>query len=240
MTPPLLELRGLAKRYGPVRALAPTDLRIERGESLAVMGANGAGKTTLLRLVAGLARPSAGQVLLDGQPVDAAARAWRGRLGHVSHSLMLHEALTTRENLAFAARLHGVEQAVSRADQILRSLDLHGRADEPVRQLSRGLQQRAAVARALLHDPDVLLLDEPWTGLDQPSADALSALMGALVRRGRTLLVVSHDMARVAATCGRGILLRAGRVVADAVIAGKEPVDVEAFARTGLVAAEGS
>ncbi len=233
MTAGLLELRGVAKRYGPVRALAPTDLRIGRGEAVGILGANGAGKTTLLRIVAGLVRPTAGDVLLDGQRAEADARAWRRRLGHVSHHLMLHESLTTRENLAFAARLHGLDQALSRADRILRTLDLSDRADEPVRQLSRGLQQRAAVARALLHDPDVLLLDEPWTGLDQQSGDALCALLDALLRRERTVIVVSHDMARLARTCGRAILMRAGRVVEDMPAGGGGVEALDLLARSG-------
>jgi heme exporter protein A len=215
VTPPLLELRGITKRYGPARALRGVDLAFERGECVALLGPNGAGKSTILRIVAGLARATSGDLLLDGRPAESHGGAWRARLGHVSHHLMLYESLTTRENLGFAGRLHGVAQQRSRADQILRSLGLQDRADEPVRQLSRGLAQRAAVARALLHDPEILLLDEPYTGLDQASGAALTTLLHSLRRKGRLLLLVTHDLAHASALATRVVHLRQGRVIAD-------------------------
>jgi heme exporter protein A len=210
-----IELRGLTRRHGPIRALRGIDLLIERGESVAVLGANGAGKSTLLRILAGLARPTGGEILSHGRPALADPEAWRRRIGHVSHHVMLHEALTTRENLAFAGRMHAVPQVRARIDQLLRSLDLLDRADEPVRQLSRGLQQRAAVARALLPDPEILLLDEPFTGLDTRASEGLITLLRLLEKRGRTIVLVTHDLARAITCCRRAIILRQGRVASD-------------------------
>jgi len=218
-----VELRALTRRHGPIRALRGIDLSIERGESVAILGPNGAGKSTLLRILAGLARPTSGDLLSLGKPALADPEAWRRGIGYVSHHVMLHEALTTRENLAFAGRLHAVPQVRARIDQLLRSLDLHDRADEPVRQLSRGMQQRAAVARALLPDPGILLLDEPFTGLDTRSGDGLSALLKVLEKRGRTIVLVTHDMGRALTCCRRAVILRQGRVASDIETASLEP-----------------
>jgi heme exporter protein A len=229
VTGPLLEVRGVTKRYGPVRALRGVDLTAAPGECVALLGANGAGKSTLLRVIAGLARPTSGRVLLQGKPAEADGAAWRRRLGHVSHHLMLHEALTARENLRFSARLHGVEPFIPRAEQILRSLGLQDRADEPVRQLSRGLQQRAAIARALLHDPEILLLDEPFTGLDQRSGAALSALLATLRRKHRLLVLVTHDLARAAELATRVVHVRGGKIVHDGPADGMGLADLEAL-----------
>jgi heme exporter protein A len=136
---------------------------------------------------------------------------------------MLHDALSARENLRFVGRLHGVPNLRARIDQVLRSLDLDERADEPLRQLSRGLAQRAAIARALLHDPDILLLDEPYTGLDRASGMALTEVLAGLRRRGRTLLLVTHDPERALAVAERLVILRQGRVVAERLTGGMSP-----------------
>jgi heme exporter protein A len=213
---PLLELRGVTKRFGPVRALRGVDLALAPGESVALLGANGAGKTTLLRIVAGLARPTSGEVLVAGRPALSEPAELRRRLGHVSHATMLHDALSARENLRFAGRLHGIGPLRSRIDQLLRSLDLSERADEPLGQLSRGMQQRVAVARALLHDPEVLLLDEPWTGLDAATSRILTDLLHALRRRHRTVLLVTHDLGRALDVAERLVVVHQGRVAWDA------------------------
>ena len=212
---PVLELAGVSKRYGAFRALRGIDLAIGRGDSIALLGPNGAGKTTILRILAGLVRPTAGEVLLEGRPASREMHELRRRLGAVSHHTMLHDALTTRENLAFAGRLHGIENLRSRIDQVLRTLDLDQRADEPVRQLSRGLSQRAAIARAILHDPEILLLDEPYTGLDRTSSAALTSLLASLRRRGRTVVLVTHDLERALEAAERLVVVQQGRIVAD-------------------------
>jgi heme exporter protein A len=216
VTPPSrLTVSGLAKRFGRVRALRGLDLRVEAGEVVAILGPNGAGKSTLLRIVAGLMRPSAGTVLVDGQPLGRDPAAVRRRIGLVSHHTMLYDCLTARENLAFAARMFDVAAAFTRLDQLLRALEIDSRADEPVANLSRGMQQRVAIARALLHDPDLLLLDEPHAGLDETASRALAELLGAGERRGRSVLLVTHDLGRGLALAHRAVVLLAGVAALD-------------------------
>ena len=230
---PVLELTGVTKRFGPFRALRGVDLAVNRGDSLALLGPNGAGKTTLLRILAGLARPTSGEVLLEGRPALQDPASLRRRLGHVSHHSMLHDALTTRENLQFAGRLHALEGLRSRIDQVLRSLDLHERADEPVRQLSRGLTQRAAIARAILHDPEILLLDEPYTGLDRAAGAALTSLLASLRRRGRTVILVTHDLERALEASERLVVLHQGRVATDRLTGGLSLGELDALVSGG-------
>jgi heme exporter protein A len=200
--------RGLAKRFGPVVALHPLDFDLARGGVLAVLGPNGAGKTTLLRLLAGLARPSAGAVALGDAGGDRRAR--RARVGFVGHATMLYGALSARENLVFAGRLFGVRDPARRAGELLDRFELDAAADRPVASVSRGTAQRAALARALVHDPELLLLDEPWTGLDARAAALLEALLRDLAG-SRTLVLSSHDLARAARLASDAILLVAGR-----------------------------
>ena len=190
----LLEARGVTRAFGGQRALRGVDLSLGAGEALAVAGPNGAGKTTLLRILAGLMRPTAGEVRLAGgrSPREPAARRRVGLLSHQSH---LYDDLTAAENLQFTARLYGLPDAAARSARALEAAGLAGRADEPVRQLSRGMLQRVAIARALLHEPEVLLLDEPFTGLDAPSADRLRARLEAERSRGRALVIVTHHLA---------------------------------------------
>jgi ABC-type multidrug transport system ATPase subunit len=174
-----------------------------------VLGPNGAGKSTLLRLLAGLARPSAG-VIEIGAP--AATRAERRRaIGLVGHATFLYPTLTTRENLLLAARLYGLDAPAERAQRMLAEEELLAVAERRAGALSRGLAQRAAIARALLHDPKLVLLDEPWTGLDARAAERLSRRLGALRADGRALVIVSHDLARVAGLAARALVLVRGR-----------------------------
>jgi heme ABC exporter ATP-binding subunit CcmA len=202
-----LEARGLAKRFGPIVALRPLDLSLRRGRVLAVLGPNGAGKSTLLRLLAGLARPSAGSVSVAGDAADRRAR--RARIGLVAHATGLYPALTARENLAFAARLHGVAQPEQRADELLARLELDGLADRRAGTFSRGTAQRVAIARALVHEPEVLLLDEPFTGLDARAADLLEQMLREVGSR-RSVVFSSHDAARVARLADEALLLVSG------------------------------
>lgn len=213
---PVLEARKLSKRYGHVRALRDLSLRVEGGCLLAAFGPNGAGKTTLLRILAGLVRPTGGDVLVDGRPLQHDAGAVRRRIGYVSHKSMLYDSLSARENLQFVGRLHAVEDRLVRVDQLLRTLDLHDRADEPVGILSRGLRQRVSIARALLADPDLILLDEPFSGLDQHAAVVLRTLLQAVRRRGRTVVLVTHDLERGLELADRVVILEGGRLVHDA------------------------
>jgi len=205
----LLRAHGLSKRFGPLTALAPLDLELAGGRGLAVLGPNGAGKTTLLRLLAGLARPSAGTIELAGERGTRAAR--RKAIGLVGHASFLYPTLTTRENLLLTARLHGLASPGERAARILAEEELGSIAERRAGALSRGLAQRAAIARALVHDPPLVLLDEPWTGLDAPAAERLSRRLAALQRAGRALVIVTHDLARIPDLAARALVLVRGR-----------------------------
>jgi ABC-type multidrug transport system ATPase subunit len=221
VTPPAVAVRGLEKRFGPVRALRGVDLEAGEGSLVAVLGPNGAGKSTLLRCLAGLALPSAGSIEIRGE------RAERGRLrarvGLVAHATFLYGELSVRENLVFAARLHGVADPRGRAEALLAEDALGEWAERRAATLSRGLAQRAALARARAHDPPLLLLDEPFTGLDPRSAERLAARLRALRERGRTILLVSHDLARVAELADQAVVLRGGRVAGRASAAPLDP-----------------
>jgi heme ABC exporter ATP-binding subunit CcmA len=208
-----IELDGVTRTFGAVTALARLDLTIPTGAAVALMGGNGAGKTTLLRMIAGLAAPTTGTVRIAGVDRRRAGPGLRALLGYVGHEHMLYGDLTVRENLAFHASLHdlpsgAVEDAAAR-------FDVGHLLDRPVRALSRGSKQRASLARALLHDPAILLLDEPYTGLDLDSADHLTEHLEELHRRGHTLVMAVHDASH-AALAERLLVLADGRLVVDA------------------------
>ena len=190
----LVVARGLTRAFGHQRALRGVDLAVARGEALAVAGPNGAGKTTLLRLLAGLMRPTAGEVrLADGRsPRDPDARR---QVGFLSHQSLLYDDLTPLENLRFTAQLHGLADGDARARRALDAAGLGPRGGDPVRQLSRGMVQRVAIARAMLHDPALLLLDEPFTGLDADSAARLRETLAGALAAGRAVVLVTHQLA---------------------------------------------
>jgi heme exporter protein A len=205
----VIAARGLSKRFGPWTALHPLDLDVARGEALALLGPNGAGKTTLLRLLAGLARPSHGSVRVG--PAQDDRRERRRRIGLVGHDTFLYPALTARENLTFAGRLFGLPEPEARAEALLGQLELQRAADRPIGTFSRGMAQRAAIGRALVHDPDVLLLDEPFTGLDVRAAAIVEDLLAEIRKGGRTLVLSGHDLRRVSRLATSGLLLDNGR-----------------------------
>ncbi len=214
MTSPAIAARGLEKRFGRTRALRGVDLEVAQGCSLAIVGPNGAGKTTLLRLVAGLSRASGGTLRVAGE--KAPSRGTRARVGYIGHATLLYPTLSARENLIFAARLHGVTDPRSRADALLVEQGLDHVAERAAGGFSRGMAQRLSIARGLVHDPPVVLLDEPFTGLDRRSAQRLGERLAALHRDGRTLLLVSHDIARAAQAADRAVVLAQGRILHDA------------------------
>jgi len=201
-----IALEGLERRYGDRPALRGISVRVGEGQTLAVFGANGAGKTTLLRVLATLLRPHGGSVSVLGASLPGEAWRVRGRVGFLGHEPLLYPDLTARENLLFHARLHGVGAA--RTEQLLREVGADGRADDPVRELSRGMVQRLAAARAVLHDPPVLLLDEPRAGLDPAAAEHLEPLIGRA--SGRTRVLVTHDVERGLREADVVLGLRAG------------------------------
>ncbi len=221
MKRPAVSVRGLEKRFGPVAALRGLSLDIPEGSLFAVVGPNGAGKSTLLRCLAGLALPSAGSIEIGGE------RSSRGRLrakvGFVAHATFLYPELGVRENLIFAARLYGVSDPRARADALLAEDALGDWAERRAGTLSRGLAQRVALARSRVHDPPVLLLDEPFTGLDPRSAERLASRLRDLRERGRTVVLVSHDLARAAELADRAVVLQRGRVTAEASSAPLDP-----------------
>ncbi len=193
-TQPVCETRGLSRRFGRRRAVDGVDLTLAAGECVALFGPNGAGKTTLLRLLAGLLRPTSGEVRVLGRVLKADSLEERGRIGLISHQSMLYDVLTVSENVAFAARLHGVPDVAAATAAAMRRLGLEGRELTPVRALSRGWQQRVSIARAIVHGPALVLLDEPYTGLDVAGAAALTSLLVSLRDDGASLALVTHSL----------------------------------------------
>jgi heme exporter protein A len=206
-----LKLEGLTRYYGEREALSGVSLSLAEGHTLVVFGPNGAGKTTLLRVLATLLRPHEGSVSVLGSSLPDEGWAVRGRVGLLGHEPLLYRELTAGENLRFHARLHGVED--ERVTELLESLAISARAAEPLRTLSRGMVQRVAVARAVLHDPELLLLDEPYSNLDPAAVELVAPLIGAGAgpRDGRTRVICSHDPARGLAEADLVLGLRAGR-----------------------------
>jgi len=202
-----IELAGVGRAYGERTALAEVSLTLAAGETLVVFGPNGAGKSTLLRILATLLRPHAGTARVLGRDVVREGWAVRWSIGLLGHEPLLYRELTGRENLAFHARLHGV--GPERIDELLAAAGVADRADDRVAELSRGLVQRVAACRAVLHDPPVLLLDEPWANLDPAARAALEPLVGKA--SGRTRVVTSHDPAGGLAEADVALGLRAGR-----------------------------
>jgi heme exporter protein A len=204
----VIELEGLVRRYGEREALSDVSLSLQAGQTLVVFGPNGAGKTTLLRVLATLLRPHDGEVKVLDRRLPDEAWAVRGRVGLLGHEPLLYRELTARENLRFHARLHDLD--LQRVDELLAAVALTDRADEPLKSLSRGMVQRAAVARATLHDPELLLLDEPYSNLDPAAIELVAPLIGAESRRTRVLS--SHDPGGGLAQADLVLGLRDGRM----------------------------
>jgi heme exporter protein A len=205
--PAAVELRDVGRLYGERTALAGVTLTLPAGRTLAVFGANGAGKTTLLRILATLLRPHAGEARVLGSALPREAWRVRGRVGLLSHEPLLYRDLSARENLRFHARLHDV--APDRVEAVLAAVGLSRRGDEPIRALSRGMAQRVAICRAVLHQPELLLLDEPLANLDPGAADAVAPLIGRAAGAARVL--ISHDVEAGLAEADVVLGLRAGR-----------------------------
>ncbi len=208
----MIEVQGLIKTYGLKPVLRGLDFRVEAGEFVVVLGPNGAGKTTLLRILTSLARPTMGRVRVAGCDVPRQAAQVRRLLGVVSHQPLLHGDLTAEENLRFYGRLYDVRRVAERVDEVLERVGLSRRRRDLVREFSRGMQQRLAIARAILHDPEVMLLDEPYTGLDQEAAEMLDGLLREEAARGRTVVMTSHDLDRATKLPNRVDILAMGRI----------------------------
>lgn len=212
--PPAVEAEGLARSFagGARRAVDGVSFTLAGGECLALFGPNGAGKTTLLRLLAGLLAPTAGSCRVSGVALRE-GRAARAQVGLISHASMLYGALTARENVEFAARMYGLSDASGAALRALTTMRVADRADSPVRALSRGLQQRVSIARAIVHAPRVLLCDEPYTGLDEVGSAALTAALAERREHGAALLLVTHNLGEGLALATHAAIMRRGRFV---------------------------
>jgi heme exporter protein A len=208
---PAIELHGLRRDYGELPVLLGVTLEVRVGQTLAVIGPNGAGKTTLLRILATLLRPTAGTARVLGAAVPRESWKVRGRIGFLGHEPLLYRDLTVRENLRFNARLHGLEAADEAIADVLRAAGLTRRADDLVRELSAGIVQRAAICRAVLHGPELLLLDEPLSHLDPDAAALAQRLIGP--RPERTRVLVSHDVEGALAESDLALALRADGTV---------------------------
>ena len=212
----MITVKKLVKRFGLKTVLRGVDFEVQPGEFVALLGPNGAGKTTFLRILASLSRPSLGEVNIAGYKLPHEAAQVRARLGVVSHLPLLYGDLTAEENLRFYARMYNIPNAELRINEVLDMVGLEIRRRDLVRTFSRGMQQRLAIGRAVLHDPDVVLFDEPYTGLDQDASAMLDDVLKTVAAKGRTVVMTSHDLARAEDLATRFDILSRGVISASA------------------------
>ena len=211
----MIIVKKLVKRFGLKTILRGVDFEVQPGEFVALLGPNGAGKTTLLRILASLSRPSLGEVNIAGYELPQQAAQVRARLGVVSHLPLLYGDLNAEENLRFYARLYGINNYELRITEVLEMTGLEARRRDLVRTFSRGMQQRLAIGRAVLHDPDVMLFDEPYTGLDQDASSMLDDVLKSVAAQGRTVVMTSHDLSRAEELATRFDILSRGVIAAS-------------------------
>ncbi len=213
---PVIEVKKLVKRFGLKTILKGMEFSAEPGEFIGLLGPNGAGKTTFLRILASLSRPTMGMVMVAGYRLPQQAAAVRRSLGVLSHQPLLYGDLTADENLRFYGKMYNVENPAERIRELLEMVDLLPRRHDLVRTFSRGMQQRLAIARAVIHDPEILLLDEPYTGLDQDASEMLDGVLKQIAAQGRTVVMTSHDLVRSADLATRFDVLSRGKIIASA------------------------
>jgi heme exporter protein A len=211
-----IQVRKLFKRFGSKTVLHSLEFTVDPGEFVAIIGPNGAGKTTFLRILSSLSRPASGEVIIAGYRLPQQAVQARRILGVVSHQPLLYGDLTAEENLRFYGRMYGVCDLEQRVDTVLAMIGLVGRRGDLVRTFSRGMQQRLAIGRAMLHDPQVILFDEPHTGLDQDACHILDNVLRDVASLGRAVVITSHDLERIADLASRFDVLWGGKIVASA------------------------
>lgn len=233
----MIQVRKLVKRFGLKTVLQGLDFNVEAGEFVALLGPNGAGKTTFLRILSSLSRPAMGEVRIAGYRLPQQAAAVRHILGVVSHLPLLYGDLTAEENLQFFGRMYGVSSLDRRTEEVLELVGLASRRRDLVRTFSRGMQQRLAIGRAVLHDPEIMLFDEPHTGLDQDACVMLDNVLSEVAARGRTVVMTSHDLARAADLASRFDVLSRGRVVASTQRGDMHPDQLLAFYRQAIAGA---
>ena len=212
----MITVNKLVKRFGLKTVLRGMDFAVQPGEFVALLGPNGAGKTTFLRILASLSRPTLGEVNIAGFKLPGEASQVRARLGVVSHLPLLYGDLTAEENLRFYARMYGIANSQERITEVLEMVGLENRRRDLVRAYSRGMQQRLAIGRAGLHDPEIVLFDEPYTGLDQDASSMLDVVLKTVAAQGRTVVMTSHDLARAEELATRFDILSRGVIAASA------------------------
>lgn len=214
---PIIQTEGLIKAFGLLPVLKGINLDIPHGQSVALLGANGSGKSTLLNLLAGLSRPTRGQVIVGGWELPDESMAVRAQIGMVSHKTLVYGTLTAYENLRFFGKLYNLPDDAldARIHDLLSQVGLGKRVQSLVRTFSRGMQQRLSIARALLHDPQILLFDEPYTGLDQQAGTTLDSLLDTARSDGRTLVMTTHQLNRVPHHADRALIISRGKIAYD-------------------------
>lgn len=227
-TPRALEVRDLSRTFGARKALDGVSFELEQGAFLSIFGPNGAGKSTLLKVLSTLTRPSKGTATVLGLDVVEGAVELRERIGFISHNPLLYPDLTAEENLEFFAEIYCIENPKQRIHELLDAVELDHRRLDLVRTFSRGMLQRLSIARALLHDPALIFLDEPYSGLDPHAMDIFDGLI-ASIRDGRTFVMVSHDLSKGLELCTHALILAKGRIVLHQE---KHLIDEDEFAAT--------
>lgn len=228
----MIKVRRLVKTFGPKPVLRGLNFQVAQGEFVALLGPNGAGKTTFLRILATLSRPKMGEVIMAGHQLPAEAAAVRQRLGVVSHQPLLYGDLSAEQNLRFYGWMYGVGDLDQRIDEVLHLVGLYPRRRDLVRQFSRGMQQRLAIGRAILHRPDILLFDEPHTGLDQEAAAMLDGVLREIASGGRTVVMTSHDISRAADLADRVDILSKGVIAASESTDAIDPIQLTELYRS--------
>jgi heme exporter protein A len=225
----VIEARQITKWFGPRVALAGVDLSIDQGQFVTLLGPNGAGKTTLLRILATLSRPSSGTLRIGGLDPSRHGDQVRRGIGFLSHRTLLYDDLTAEQNLHFYARMYDLPQSSGRVADLLEQVGLRARRHDLLHTFSRGMRQRLAVARSVLHRPRVLLLDEPYTGLDAQAVEVLTALLAELAVEGCAILLATHRLDRGLVTGQRVLVLHKGRLVYDQP---RETIPLQTFSDT--------
>jgi len=231
----MIEVKKLVKRFGMKTVLRGLDFQVQSGEFVALLGPNGAGKTTFLRILASLSRPSVGLVKVAGFALPAQSAAVRQRLGVVSHMPLLYGDLTAEENLQFYGRMYNIPALNERIGEVLDLVGLAPRRYDMVRTFSRGMQQRLAIGRAVLHNPEVMLFDEPYTGLDQDASEMLDTVLKTVAAAGRTVVMTSHDLARAEDLATRFDVLSRGVIAASSTREGLGNGNLLTFYKQALV-----
>lgn len=208
-----VEVESLTRSFGHVMALDGVDLKVNRGEFMTVFGPNGAGKTTLIRILSAVLRPTSGTVKITGRELQKEGEEIRKKIGLLSHNSFLYPNLTAQENLKFYGRIYNLAALEARIEEVLEEVGLKPRKDDLVRTYSRGMLQRLAIARCVLHNPQIIFLDEPYTGLDQHAAITLRKILARLHNRDRSIIMTTHNIQRGLELCDTVAIQVSGRIV---------------------------